>query len=90
MIDSFEKNLQIDGLIAPSLSSKQTPLHVLCVSHTCEAFHCSDLLVLKHVEEKSDLKGKVVTCMRSLLSKGLFVALINALCKLVTNDGHKS
>ena len=53
-------NLQIEGLIAASLLSKHIPLHVLCVSHTYEAFDCGNLLVLKHVEEKSDLKGKVV------------------------------
>ena len=37
--------------------------------------------------------GKVVKCMPSLrffLSKGLIVGVNNALCKLVTNDYHKS
>lgn len=58
--DSVEKNLKIEGLIAVSLSSKHIFLHVLCVSHTWEAFDCGNLLVLRHVEEKPDLKGKVV------------------------------
>ena len=83
----------IEELIAASLSSKDIPLHVLLVSHTCEAFDCGNVLVIKYVEEKSDIKGKVVKCMpslRSFLSKGLIVAAINALCKLVTNDARKS
>ena len=58
--DSVAKNLWIEGLIAVSFSSKHIPLHVLCISHTCEAFDCGNLLVVKHMEEKSDLKGKVV------------------------------
>ena len=28
--------------------------------------------------------------LRSFMSKGVIIAVINALCKLVTNDGHKS
>ena len=30
--------LQIENLIAASLSSQRIPLHAMCVSHTCEAF----------------------------------------------------
>ena len=71
--DSVEKNLQIEGLTAVDLSSKHISLHVLCASHTCEAFDRGNLLVFRHVEEKPDLKGKEVKCMpslRSFLSKG--------------------
>ena len=77
---------------ADSLSSKHFAVHVLYVSHTCEALDCRNLIVLKHMEEKSYLKWKVVKCMpsfRSFLSKRLIVTVVNALCKLVTNDGHE-
>ena len=50
MTDSVQKNLQIEGLIAASLSSTLIPLHLFCVSHTCEAFDAGNLAVLKHVE----------------------------------------
>ena len=93
MTDSVQKNLQIEQLIAASLSSNHVPLHLLCVSHTCEAFDAGNLLVLKDIEEKADLKGKVCQrkpSLRSFLSKGVVVAAINAFCKLVSNDGHKS
>ena len=50
MTDSVEKNLRTEGLITASLSSKHIPLHVLCVSLTCEAFDFGNFLVLKFVE----------------------------------------
>ena len=93
LTDSVSKNLEIETLIAASLASSHIPLHLICVTHTCEVFDSGNLLVLKHVEEKLDLKNKIMKSMRSLqsfLSKGLIPAVITALCKLVSNDGHKS
>ena len=60
------------------LSSKYVPLHVLCVYRTCETFDCGNLLVLKYVEEKSDLKRKVAKCIPSL----------TPLLMHCVNDGH--
>lgn len=78
MTDSVEKTLQVEGLTAAPFSSKYVPLHVLCVYRTCETFDCGNLLVLKYVEEKSDLKEKVVKCIPSLM-------LLLMHC---VNDGH--
>ena len=58
MTDSVETNLRIEGLMSAFLSSTHIPLHVLCVSHNCEAFDCANLLVLKHVEENGISWGK--------------------------------
>lgn len=60
MTDSVEKNLRIEDLIAASLPSQHIPLHVLCVTHTCEAYDTGNLAVLKHVEEKCDIKAQLV------------------------------
>ena len=84
---AVEDRKNIVSLLIASLSC---PLHRLCVTHTCEVLDSGNLLVLKHVEEKVDLKNKIVKSMRSLqpfLSKGLIPAVITALSKLVSNDG---
>ena len=94
MTDPVAKNLQIENLIAASLSSQHILYHfTYCVSHTCEAFNTGNLIVLKHVKEKSDMKNMILKRMASLrtfLSKCVLPAAITALCKVVSNDGHKS
>ncbi len=39
MTNSVAKNLHIESQIAASLNSEYIPLHLLCVSHTCEVFY---------------------------------------------------
>ena len=59
MTNSVSKNLEMENLIAATLLSDHIPLHLVCVSHTCETFDTGNLAVLKLVEDKLDLKGKV-------------------------------
>ena len=93
MTDSVSKNLEIENHIAASLVSNHIPMHLLCVSHTCEVFDSGNLYVLTQIEKMLGLKEKMISYLPSLhsfLSKGIAQAAINALSKLVTNDGHKS
>ena len=93
MMDSVTKNLDIENLIAASLYSNHIPLHILCVSHTCEVFDTGNLYVLSQVEKSLKLKESLLKYMPSLqsfLQKTINQAAINALSNLVTNDGHKS
>ena len=85
MTDSVSKNLQIENLIAATLVSHHIPMHLLCVSHTCEVFDSGNLHVLNQIEKMLGLKEKIM-----FLSKGIAQVAINALSKLATNDGHKS
>ena len=80
-------------MIAATLVSSHIPLHLLCVSHTCEAFDKGNLTVLKDIEKSLNLKSKLLVHLpnlRSFICNGIAQAAINAYSKLVTNDGHKS
>ena len=91
--DSVSKNLQIEHLIAASFSSTHIPLHLLCTSHTSEAFDNGNLSVLTSIENKIEMKKNVLLYLpflKSFLSKGVTQAAINTFCKLTINDGSKS
>ena len=95
MTDSVAKNLHIESQIAASLSSQHIPLHLLCVSHTCEVFDTGNISVLVKHEAKLGLREKLIAHMPSLKpflskAKSVVIAALEALTKLVCNDGHKS
>ena len=74
MTVSVSKNLQIGHLIAASLSSTHIPLHLLCTSHACEAFDNGNLSVLTSIENKIEMKKKMLLYLpfsRSFLCKGV-------------------
>ena len=94
MTDSVPKNLHIEDLIAATLNSNHIPFHLLCVSHTCEVFDRGNMAILKELEMKIKLREAVIARMPALKSfltnKSVTVAALEALNKLVINDGHKS
>ena len=93
MTDSVSKNLEIENLIAATLLSDHIPLHLLCVSHTCEVFDSGNLAVLRQVELRLGIHDKIVKVMpflKSFISKGLIQAVIEAIGKLISNDGHST
>ena len=95
MTDSVAKNLHIEELVAATLNSTHIPFHLLCVSHTCEVFDRGNLRVLKDCEEKLKLRELLVARMPALKSflqnnKSVVLVALEAMNKLVSNDGHKS
>ena len=94
MTDSVSKNLHIEDLIAATLNSNHIPFHLLCVSHTCEVFDRGNMITLKELEMKIKLHEAVIARMPALktflTNKSVTVATLEALNKLVINDGHKS
>ena len=95
MTDSVAKNLHIESQIAASLNSQHIPLHLLCVSHTCEVFDAGNISILVKHEVKLGLREKLIAHMPALKpflskQKSAVVAALVALTKLVSNDGHKS
>ena len=93
MTDSVAKNLQIESQIAATLNSNHIPLHLLCVSHTCEVFDAGNISILSKHEVKLGLREKLISHMpplKSFLKKSIVLAALGALTKLSINDGHKS
>ena len=95
MTDSVAKNLHIEESIAATLNSTHIPFHLLCVSHTCEVFDRGNEHVLKDVEKKLGIRDALIARMPALKSflpanKSVTIAGLEALNKLVINDGKKS
>ena len=95
MTDSVSKNLNIEASVAATLNSTHVPFHLLCVSHTCEVSDKGNLSVLKEAEDKLRLRDILIMrmpCLKSFLSanKSITLTALEALNKLVTNDGHLS
>ncbi|KAK6179055.1 hypothetical protein SNE40_011501 [Patella caerulea] len=94
MTESVSKNLHIEASIAATLNSTHIPFHLLCVSHTCEVFDRGNLCVLREAEDKLDLRNILIARMPSLKSfltnKSVTLTALEALSKLVANDGHLS
>ena len=95
MTDSVSKNLHLEEQIANTLQSVHVPLHLLCVSHTCEVFDRGNISILCEIEQNIGLREILIQHMpilKSFLSKNkcVTIAAIEAFSKLVTNDGHKS
>lgn len=93
MTDSVTKNLQIENMIAATIFSNHIPLHLLCVSHTCEAFDAGNLQILRNIERSLKLSECVLShlpSLRTFISNGIAHAALKAYSKLVNNDGHKS
>lgn len=95
MTDSVAKNLHVEASVAATLNSAHIPFHLLCVSHTCEVFDRGNMTVLKEAEEKLGLRDILIARMPALKSflassKSVTVTALEALSKLVTNDGHNS
>lgn len=95
MTDSVAKNLHIGESVAATLNSNHTPFHLLCVSHTCEVFDRGNLAELRKAEAQLGIHDILIARMpalKSFLSQNKSVTLValEALNKLVLNDGHKS
>ena len=95
MTDSVSKNLHVEDQVAATLNSTHIPFHLLCVSHTCEVFDTGNIKVLLEAEKKLGLRETLITRMPALQSflpssKSVTVASLEALNKLVINNGHKS
>ena len=95
MTDSVAKNLHIEDSIAATLNSTHIPFHLLCVSHTCEVFDKGAIQVLKEAEILLGLREALIARMPALKSflsgdKCITVAALEALNKVVRNDGHTS
>ena len=95
MTNSVSKNLHVEESVAATLNSTHIPFHLLCVSHTCEVFDRGNMAILKNAEEKLGLREKLIARMPALKSflsagKSVTVTALEALNKLVSNDGHVS
>ena len=93
MTDSVAKKFQTENLITATLSSQHIPFHLLCVLHTYEAFDAWNLNALKLVQQKFNWRNMVINCtstVHKFCGKCALSAVIIVLCKLVSNDGHKS
>ena len=62
------KHRNIENLIAASMASTRIPMHLECVSHTCEVFDAGNLAVLKEIENTLALKKKFISLLPSLKS----------------------
>jgi len=89
MTDSVSKNLHVEDQVAATLNSTHIPFHLLCVSHTCEVFDRGNIKVLLEAEKKLGLQEILILSFLPS-SKSVTVAALQALNKLVINDGHKS
>lgn len=94
MTDAVSKNLEVPKMIAQRLGSSHIPHHLLCNSHTCEAFDRGNLKVISKVEAAVRLKEHFISQLADLKSflksKTCTEAALSALTKLCCNDGHKS
>lgn len=93
MTDSVAKKFQAENLITATLSSQHIPFHLLCVLHAYEAFDAWNLNALKLVQQKFNWRNMVINCtstVHKFCGKCALSAVIIVLCKLVSNDGHKS
>ncbi len=76
------------------IGSSHIPLHLLCCTHTCEAFDRGNLHVLKEIETHINLKEILISSLPDLQSflfgKSCTEAALTAFTKLLTNTGHQS
>ena len=92
MTDAASKNLQVEYLVAEMLGSEHIPIHLLCKSHTCEKLDETNIQTLCEIENKINLRKqfeKREPQLKSYLrsSKAVVLAAINALLKLVAQEG---
>ena len=90
MTDSVEKNLHIGEGVAEKLQSDHVPMHLLCKSHTVEAFDRSNLSVLSGIEKKIDFRQSLEMmnpAVRSFLrGKSVVECAITSILNLVSHD----
>ena len=91
MTDAVTKNLKIEDLIPERLGSTHHPHHLLCKSHTVEAFDRSSLKVLsrveKNVSQQETMEGINPALKSFFRSKAAIVeAGIDAIISLITHN----
>ena len=60
MTDSVSKDLHLEDQITCTMNSAHIPIHLLCVSHTCEVCCKGNLSVLCDLESKIELREKFI------------------------------
>ena len=91
MTDAVTKNLKIEDLIPERLGSTHHPHHLLCKSHTVEAFDRSSLKVLsrveKNVSQQETMEGINPALKSFFRGKAAIVeAGIDAIISLITHN----
>ena len=91
MTDAVTKNLSIENTIPDAIGSTHHPLHLLCKSHTVEAFDKSNLQVLANIEKsvkQQQIFESINPALRSFFrgKTALVEAGIEALLSLITHD----
>ena len=91
MTDAASKNLDIENGVAQLLCSDHTPYHLLFKSHTCERLDTDILSPLTEIENKINIRSKILAQEPNLKSfvgnsKSIVQVALIALLKLVSKE----